>query len=89
MIYYAEPSIGYNEIKAVNRILKSKTLTQGNETLKFDIKSKILREINIKVSLIRFNINKRCKEVFPMSVVNVLINFAEFSVSINDGSLLI
>ena len=36
MIYYAEPSIGYNEIKAVNRILKSKTLTQGNETLKFE-----------------------------------------------------
>ena len=26
MIYYAEPSVGYDEIKAVNRVLKSKRL---------------------------------------------------------------
>ena len=36
MIYYAQPSINYDEIKAVNRILKSKTLTQGKETEKFE-----------------------------------------------------
>tara|TARA_B100000575_G_C23096226_1_gene632278 strand:- start:492 stop:1649 length:1158 start_codon:yes stop_codon:yes gene_type:complete len=36
MIYYAEPSVGYDEIKAVNRVLKSKTLTQGNETINFE-----------------------------------------------------
>ena len=36
MIYYAEPSVGYDEIKAVNRVLKSKTLTQGKETIKFE-----------------------------------------------------
>ena len=36
MIYYAEPSVGYDEIKAVNRVLKSKTLTQGNETIRFE-----------------------------------------------------
>ncbi len=36
MIYYAEPSVGYDEIKAVNRVLKSKTLTQGNETVRFE-----------------------------------------------------
>jgi len=36
MIYYAEPSVGYDEIKAVNRVLKSKTLTQGSETVRFE-----------------------------------------------------
>ena len=36
MIYYAQPSINDDEIKAVNRILKSKTLTQGKETEKFE-----------------------------------------------------
>jgi len=36
MIYYAQPSINNDEIKAVSRILRSKTLTQGNETEKFE-----------------------------------------------------
>ena len=45
------------------------------EISKFAVKSKILNETNINVSLIRFNKNKICKEVFPMSVANILISF--------------
>ena len=56
------------------------------EISKFAVKSKILNETNINVSLIRFNKNKICKEVFPMSVANILISFDEFSVRIVDGS---